>query len=49
MLLFKDIYDGDPIPLFMEQFPKDLNLGQAIEAWKYIMEYQNKIEPYPLT
>lgn len=50
MQLFKDIYapDKDPIPLCMEQFPKDITLGQAIETWKYIVHYQNRVEPHPL-
>ena len=50
MQVFKDIYlpDKDPIPLFTEQFPKDLTLGQAIETWKYIVEYQNRVEPHTL-
>ena len=49
MELFHDIYgDDDGIPGFVAHFPKDITLGQAVEAWKHIVEYQNKVEAYSL-
>ena len=46
MDLFHDIYDDaeDAIPELATHFPADITLEQAVEAWKQIVEYQNRVE-----
>lgn len=46
--LFCDISGDEEIPGFDRHFPSDLTLGHAVEVWKLIVQYQNRIEGFKL-